>query len=201
VFHKLQRVGIILVISGLFFAGCQQSPEEVKARAFQFYDLQQYKEAHPLLEKAFASGLDDPEMIVRLAYCRAVLAKDVNGAIDILRDSALKYPRYARTYFELGFIAYNFGPNEGKENIKQALGFARMAVKCDSTDWRSMDNLGMYLVMLDSLDEAQAIFLEAQKLKADFPELNTRIKQVADLIAQRDSLRSAADSVKAEPIN
>jgi len=172
------------------------TPEQAKTRAFQFYDLQQYKEAFPLLEKAFEGGIDDPEMIVRLAYCRAVLGSDASGAINILRDSALKYPKYARTYFELGFIAHNFGPTEGRENIRQALGFTRMAVKLDSTDWRSMDNLGMYLVMLDSLDEAQAVFLDAQKLNANFPELNTRIQQVADLIAKRDSTTAKIDTVK-----
>lgn len=195
-FHKLHIFGLILVTSGVILAGCGMTPEQAKTRAFQFYDLQQYKEAFPLLEKAFEGGIDDPEMIVRLAYCRAVLGSDASGAINILRDSALKYPKYARTYFELGFIAHNFGPTEGRENIRQALGFTRMAVKLDSTDWRSMDNLGMYLVMLDSLDEAQAVFLDAQKLNANFPELNTRIQQVADLIAKRDSTTAKIDTVK-----
>ncbi len=176
--------------------GCMPSPEAVKEKAFAFYDLKQYKEALPLLEKSFSRGLDDPELIVRLAYCRAKIAGDPTGAINILRDSVLKYPKYARTYFELGFIALQFGPPDGQANVKQALGFTLKAAQLDSTDWLTLDNVGMYYFMLGNFDSAGIWFDSAKKIKPDDAELNARIVQLAELKAKRDSSKAAQDTVK-----
>jgi tetratricopeptide (TPR) repeat protein len=188
---------IVLLAMTVILSGCGLSPQAAKDKGFEFYDLQKYKEALPLLEKAFAGKIDDPELIVRLAYCRAMIKGDPSSAIDILRDSVLKYPKYARTYFELGFIAHNFGPNENNQNLIQAMGFMRKAIELDSTEWKFKDNLGMFYFMQGQLDSAEIWWKAAYKLKTDYPELNTRLQQIAELKiekARQDSV--AADSLK-----
>jgi len=187
------KIYLLAALTGLLLAGCGMTPEAAKERAFSFYDLKQYKEATPLLEKAFQGGIDDPELVVRLAYCRAMISNEPTKAIEILRDSALKYPKYARTYFELGFLAEHFGPTEGRANLRQALGFTRMAVALDSTDWKALDNLGMYYFQLGDLDSAKFAWVKAQTIQKDHAELNTRLRQIEELIAKRDS--AAVDTV------
>jgi tetratricopeptide (TPR) repeat protein len=192
----MRRHVITILLFGLLLAGCGMSPEAAKQRGFAFYDLKQFKDAFPLLEKAYKKGLDDPELVVRLAYCRAIIGGDPAAAIAILRDSVLKYPKYARTYFELGFIAQQFGPNEGQANVKQALGFTRKAVALDSTDWLSVDNLGMFYFMLGDLDSAEIWFKAASRLKSNDAELNARLAQIAELKAKRDSLKTTEDTLR-----
>jgi len=193
IFHRR----LITLSVCILLVGCGPSPEAAKERGFAFYDLKQYKDALPLLEKSFKGGIDDPELIVRLAYCRAMIAQDPSGAINILRDSALKYPKYARTYYELGFIAEHFSPTEGQSNVKQALGFTRRAVELDSTDWKAIDNLGMYYFQLGDFDSAEYVWKRAQNINPSHAELNARLAQLAELKAKRDSVRAdAVDIVK-----
>jgi Flp pilus assembly protein TadD len=170
----------LFIIPALLLTGCS-SPESAKERGFALYDLQKYAEATPELEKAFAGGLDDPELVVRLAYCRSMVKSDAVSAIAILRDSALKYPAYARTYYELGFIASQFGSTGDKANIRQAIGFMRKAISCDSTEWKFKDNLGMFHYMLGNLDSAEFWFKRAQEHSPANPDLALRVSQVAEL--------------------
>lgn len=181
-----------LIVSTLLLASCSTSPETAMQRGFDCYDLNKYGEALPLLEKAFQKGIDDPELVVRLAFCKAHIQGDGLTAINILRESAAKYPKYARTYYELGYIAQNFGPVEGQQNIRQAIGFTRKAVQLDTTEYKFRDNLGMFFFMINELDSAQYWFSEAKKLKSDDPELNARIAQIVELKARKASNDSLA---------
>jgi len=176
-------------------------PETAKEQGFLRYDLGRYSEAHPLLERAFAGGLDDPELVVRLAHCRTTVKEDPTGAINILRDSALKYPDYARTYYELGFIAHDFGPTDDFRNVLQAIGFTRKAVELDPDDWRFKDNLGMFYLEMRELDSAMAFFQAARVLTTDYPELNARIEQTHQLLEEKARLDSlaVADTVELKP--
>lgn len=181
----MRRV-IAVLVAAVLLAGCS-TPESSKEKGFALYDLGQYKKAHSLFEKAFAGGIDDPELVVRLAYCRAFINADPTGAISLLRDSALKYPRYARTYYELGYIAEQFGPSDSLMNIKQALGFTLKAAALDSSDWRIADNAGMYYFRLSSLDSAKRWFEAARAIKPDDAELNQRLAQIIEIQAKQQA--------------
>ncbi len=189
----MKHIASIIIALTLLIAGCGKNPEGAKQRAFDLYDLKKYADALPLLEKAFVGGIDDPELVVRLAYCRATISGDGLSAINILRDSAAKYPKYARTYFELGFVAHQFGPTDGQQNVRQAIGFTRKAIQLDSIDYKFRDNLGMFFFMTGELDSAEFWFKAAKALNADDADLNAKIVQIGELKARK----AAEDSVAA----
>jgi len=194
----MKYIALMILGSVLIFAGCGSSPETAKQRGFDLYDLQKFADAMPLLEKAFAGGIDDPELVVRLAYCRATISADGLSALNILRESALKYPDYARTYFELGYVAHQFGSTDGQQNVRQALGFTRKAVQIDTTDYKMRDNLGMYFFMLGELDSAEYWFNAAQALNLTDAKLSAKILQIKELKVRKaleDSI-AALDTTK-----
>jgi len=196
--HYMKYIYLTLLGALIALSGCGNSPESAKQRGFELYDLQKFSESLPLLEKAFAGKIDDPELIVRLAYCRATVTGDGLTALSILSESAKKYPNYARTYFELGYIAHQFGAVEGQQNIRQALGFTRKAVELDSTDYKMRDNLGMYFFMLGALDSAEYWFIAAKELNQNDAKLAAKIVQIQELKARKvieDSL-AALDTTR-----
>ncbi|MFH0766398.1 MAG: tetratricopeptide repeat protein [Calditrichota bacterium] len=189
---------VILACGAFLLSACGGSPQATKGKAFLLYEQGKYEESLPLLEKSFAGGLDDPELVVRLAYCRSEVKGDVTAAIEILRDSALRYPDYARTYYQLGFIAYNHGPDESQQNIKQAIGFTRRAADLAPQDFKIIDNLGMFYLLTDQFDSALARFDQALKINPEDAELKTRIAQAKDFkqrLAEVDSL-AAKDTLR-----
>jgi tetratricopeptide (TPR) repeat protein len=189
----MKYINLLVVASLLILSGCGANPEASKQRGFELYDLQKFADALPLLEKAFTGGIDDPELVVRLAYCKATVSADGLFALNILRESALKYPNYARTYFELGYVAHQFGSTDGQQNVRQALGFTRKAVQLDSTDYKMRDNLAMYFFTLGELDSAEYWFKAAQALNLEDAKLTAKILQIQEL-----KLRKAAeDSIAA----
>jgi len=169
--------------------GC--GDRDPKTAGFNFYDAGYFKEALPRLEKAYANSQDDPELIVRLAHCLAEEKKDPRAALEILHASTLKFPDYARTYYQLGFIAFRHGSTENDENILQALGFTRKAAELDSTNFKIVDNVGMYHRRLDNLDSALFWFERAERINPEYPQLNQRLKDTKMLIARK----AAADSI------
>ncbi len=194
----LTCIGAVVVFAT---AGCGVSPEVAKQKGFALYDLGQFEEAHPYLEKAYVGEESDPELVVRLAYCRTAVAGDITGAISILRDSMLRHPEYARTYYQLGYIAYNYGPKEKNANIIQALYFTRKAAELDSTDFKIIDNLGMYHLLLGELDSAMVCFQTAKQIKPDNADLNRRIEMTRGLLKKEAKLDSmmTADTLKLQP--
>ena len=185
------QVHISGILVGLLL-GCAISPQNARTRGDAFYDLGQYPQALPLLERAFAGGMEDPELAVRLAYCRASVKGDVTGAITLLRDNALQHPGYARTFYELGYIAFNYGPKDSSANLRQAIDFTLHAAKLDSLDWKSRDNLGMYYGLMGVLDSSRFWLREAQKMKPDSPELNERLAQLEQFLEAKARQDSAA---------
>lgn len=191
----------LFILSLLFIVGCGKSPEVLMNEGFALYDAQDFTNAYPLLQKAFDKGLDDPELVARLAYCTINVANDPGLAIDLLRNSALKYPDYARTYYVLGYIAHEFGPTEEGKNLQQAIGFTRKAISLDSTNWRFMDNLGMFYLQMDNFDSALVWFKAAQEIEPEYKELNVRIEQAEELKIEKARLDSiaAVDSMTFKP--
>jgi len=174
--------------------GCSITPQGARTRGDAFYDRGKFPEAFPLLEKAFLGGIDDPEMVVRLAYCRASVKGDASSAITILRDSALKHPNYARTYYELGYIAFTYGSKDSSANVRQAIGFTMKAAALDTLDWKSRDNLGMYYGLLGELDSSRYWLKAAQELKPDSPELNERLAQLEQYLEEKAKQDSTAQT-------
>ncbi len=177
----MKSISVVIVASILLLTGCGSSPEAAKQRGFDLYDLQKFADALPLLEKAYAGGIDDPELVVRLAYCQATITADGLTALNILRKSAEKYPNYARTYFELGYVAFQFGSTDNQQNVRQALGFTRKAVQLDSIDYKMRDNLAMDFFLLGELDSAEYWFKAAQVLNPTEAKLDAKILQVKEL--------------------
>ena len=81
----MKYITLLVVGSLLIIAGCGGNPEAFKQRGFELYDLQKFADAMPLLEKAFAGGIDDPELVVRLAYCKATVSADGLFALYLAR--------------------------------------------------------------------------------------------------------------------
>ncbi len=187
----MKYISFIILASALALTGCGNNPEAAKQRGFDLYDIKKYADALPLLEKAFAGKIDDPELVVRLAYCRATIGGDGLSALSILRDSALKYPKYARTYFELGYIAHQFGSTDEQQNIKQALGFTRKAIQLDSSDYKMRDNLGMFFFLLGELDSAEFWFTAAKAMNSEDTDLNLKLAQIGELKVRK----AAEDSI------
>lgn len=166
-------------------AACSEAPEVLKQQGFALYDQKKFAEATPYLANAYKKGIDDPELVVRLAYCTATVSNDPTKSLEILQASATKYTDYARTYYEMGFIFKEYGPTENQLNIKQAVVFTRKAVQLDSAEYRFRDNLGMFFYQLGELDSADYWFREAKKLNANDPDLNTRIVQLNEVITSK----------------
>lgn len=187
---KLVNILVFLFFVSVLVPGCSVSPEVAKEKGFALYDLDKIAEALPYLERAYTDETSDPELVVRLAYCLANVNGDVERAITILRDAALRYPDYARIYYQLGYLAFHFGPEQGNKNVIQALGFTRRAAVLDPENFHIADNMGMYFLMLDEPDSALTWFLIAQKLDSEYAELNERIALTRKIIenrAQNDS--------------
>lgn|GEM_PF-5516637 len=169
--------------------GCSEG--DPKAKGFDLYDSRNFDNALPLLEKAWTASQDDPELGVRLAYCLAEVRNDPEAALKILHASTLKFPDYARTYYQLGFIAFRHGNTKDKENLHQALGFTRKAAQLDESNFKIVDNVGMYHSMLGNLDSALYWLERAILIDPHQPQLKARIegtrKQIIEK-AKRDSV-------------
>ncbi len=193
----MKTVYFIIVVS---FIGSKISCSggDPKATGFELYESRNFDNALPLLEKAWETNQDDPELAVRLAYCLSEVRNDPEAALQVLHASSLKHPDYVRTYYQMGFIAYRNGNSKDQENIRQALGFTRKAAELDDSNFKIIDNMGMYHSMLGNLDSALFWFEQARLIDPERPELLKRIKGTQKQIAERavrDSLL-AADTLR-----
>ncbi|MFC2150437.1 tetratricopeptide repeat protein [Calditrichota bacterium] len=182
---------LLFGVVGIILIGCGQNPQVIMEKGFALYDAQNFSEALPLLEQASKGKIEDPELTVRLAYCYIRINNDPAKAMELLQQNALDFPNYPRTYYQLGFIAADYGDMENGKGLMQAVGFTRKAIELDSTDWRFKDNLGMFFLRLDMPDSAKYWFEQAYELHQDHPELNARLQQMDDLIAEK-ALRDSA---------
>ena len=182
--RKCESVVYGLFLSIILISGCSISPEEARDKGFQLYDSNRKQKAYSYLEKAYSGGIDDPELCVRLSFCRIAIDNDPSGGIEILRDSALRYPDYAPTYDQLGKIALKFGPNENNANLYQAIYFARKAVETDPSEWRYKDNLGAYLYLVGEPDSALVWFKAAWELNPVDPEFEERIRHIEGVLGK-----------------
>lgn len=182
---KQNLVLLLLGIVASILIGCSDSREKLCVEGFAAYDAGEYEDAYFLLERAYTDERSDPELVVRLADCRVSVAGDINGAIFILRDSALRYPDYAPTFYQLGIIAYNYSTKDNDENIRQAITFTRHAAALNPKDFQTVDTLGMLYLMIGELDSAMNWFEVAKEIKPDHLRLNERIHLTRQLIEQR----------------
>ncbi len=139
------------------------------------------------MKRAYSDGIEKPELALCLAYCKITIDNDPSGAIEILRDSALQFPDYAPTYYQLGLISFNFGPVGDNKNIKQAIHFARKAVELGSDEWLYQDNLGTYLYLVGQPDSALVHFKIAGRLNPTDEKLTERVQELESKLSQRDS--------------
>ena len=189
-----KKLLLVLVVAAFVVGGCISSPQKARDRGMAFYDLGDYPKAHPLLEKAFAGGMTEPELIVRLAFCRATVKSEIGSAIELLRDAVLKYPDYARLYYELGFIAFQYGPQDSAKNLRQAIEFTHIAVEKDTADWLFKDNLGMYYGLMGQLDSARIWLQAAQRLRPADSDLNARLEQLEQYLREKAAQDSTGES-------
>ena len=186
IFSGFKRL-VLCIICGLIISGCGIPPEEAAEKGLKLYENNQLKKAYPLLERAHLGGIEKPELALCLAYCKITIDNDPSGAIEILRDSALRYPDYAPTYYQLGLISYNFGPVEDNKNLEQAIHFARKAVELGSDEWLYHDNLGTYLYLIGQPDSALVHFKIAVQLNPMDKKLTERVEKLELKLSQRDS--------------
>lgn len=193
----LKKLTLILAATVLLTA-CSSSPDQAMKTGFQLYEQGNYKEALPQLQAALKGEIDDPELIVRLAYCMVILDKDPEAAITLLRESTLRHPDYARTYYQLGHIAFLYGAKENKQNLEQALRFTLKAAELDPLDFKILDNAGMFHMLIGNLDSALTWFDAARKINPGHAELNRRIEQTRELLRQKEIQDSilTADTLK-----
>jgi len=152
------------------------------------YENGELYKAYPMLQKAYKGGISTPQLALCLAYCRVSIDNDPTGAIEILRDSAVNFPDFAPTYYQLGLISYKFGPVEDGGNLAQAINFARKAVELSPDEWLFADNLATYYYLVGELDSAQYYFKTASELNPFNKELADRVRQVEEAIAKSDSM-------------
>ena len=183
---RLYSVKLILVclFSVHFIRGCSMSPREAFEKGFELYDNEQKREAYPYLRQAYESGINNPELAVRLAFCLVAVDKNPSGAIEILSENAKRFPDYSETYYQLGLIAHNFGSEDEKSNLRQAIYFACKAVELAPVEWSYNDNLGSYYYLAGELDSALVYFKAASGLNPSNEELIERIKKVKRRLAQ-----------------
>lgn len=184
---KFFSISIVSMIS--IIVGCTGG--DPKTTGFELYDSRNFDNALPYLEKAWGAAQDDPELGVRLAYCLAEVRNDPEAALKILHASTLMFPDYARTYYQLGFIAFRHGNTKDQENLRQALGFTRKAAELDASNFKIVDNVGMYHSMLGNLDSALYWFERAKLIDSEQPQLLARIagtrKQILEQ-AKKDTI-------------
>jgi len=164
------------------------SPQDAYVQGLKLYEEGQIYKAYPLLKKAHEGGVSQPQLALCLAYCMVSVDDDPSGAIEILRDSALRFPDFAPTYYQLGLISFNFSPTDNGENIQQALFFARKAVELSPEEWLYADNLGTYLYLSGERDSALFYFRRAHELNPFNEELAKRVKQLEESLSETDSL-------------
>jgi len=186
----LRIFGLICLICALFSAGCEILPEKARIEGFKFYDNGKYEDALPLLEKAFEVNDQDPELIVRLAYCRTVINDDPTSAIKILTDSVIQFPDYARTYYELSQIAYQYGPAQKDINIDQALEFSGKATELAPEDISILENHANFHLLRGNLDSALVLYKTANTIAPEQFEIRMRLIQIESIIQQRTLLDS-----------
>lgn len=182
--------GLICFVCALCCAGCEISPEKARTDGFGLYDNGKYEEALPLLEKAFEINSSDPELIVRLAYCRTVINDDPTSAIRILTDSVIQFPDYARTYYELSQIAYEYGPAQKDINIDQALEFSGKAAELAPEDISILENHANFHLLRGNLDSAYVWYTTANKIDPEQYEIRMRLIQIESILQQRTLLDS-----------
>ena len=169
-------------------SGCGLSPEDAYVHGLKLYEEGEIYKAYPLLKKAHKGGVSKPQLSLCLAYCMVSIDDNPSGAIELLRDSVLRFPDFAPTYYQLGLISFNFSPTESGENLQQALFFARKAVELSPDEWLYADNLATYLYLSGQPDSALYYFRRASELNPFNAELAKRVKQVEEALAKADSL-------------
>ena len=182
--------GLICFICALLSTGCEISPEKARTEGFTLYDNGNYEEALPFLEKVFEINSTDPELIVRLAYCRTVVNDNPTSAIEILTDSVIQFPDYARTYYELSQIAYQYGPAQKDINIDQALEFSGKAVELAPEDVSILENHANFHMLRGNLDSAYVWYKTANNVAPDQHEIRMRLIQIESILQQRTLLDS-----------
>jgi tetratricopeptide (TPR) repeat protein len=168
--------------------GCGPSPQKAYEQGMALYEHGNLYKAYPLLKKAAKGGISTPQLALCLAYCHVSIDNDPTGAIDLLRDSALNFPDFAPTYYQLGLISYNFGPAEDGGNLVQAIYFARKAVELSPDEWLFADNLATYYYLAGEQDSALYYFKQASELNPFNKELAERVKKVEEALSKSDSL-------------
>ncbi len=186
----MRIIRIILILGVFFGTGCEISLEEARIKGFELYDMGNYEDALPLLEKVFEINEQDPELIVRLAYCRTVVSDDPTSAIRILTDSVIQFPDYARTYYELSQIAYQYGPAQKDINIDQALEFSSKAAELAPWDFSILENHASFHLLRGNLDSAYVWYKAANAIDTEQIEVRMRLVQIESIIQQRTLLDS-----------
>ena len=174
----------------VFCEGCEMSTEEARVKGFELYNVGNYEDAPPLLEKVIAVNDQDPELIVRLAYCRVVINDDPSSAIEILTNSVIRFPDYARTFYELSQIAYEYGPAQKDINLDQALEFSGKAAELAPNDFSILENHANFNMLRGNLDSAYVWYKKANEIVPDQYEVRMRMIQIESLIKQRALLDS-----------
>jgi len=184
---KLLKIYIFIFIS-LFLIGCGQSPEEALEKGFMLYEDGSKHEAYPYLDRAYKGGMEHPELITRLAFCKIAIDSDPSAAIGLLQEGVVKYPDYAPIYNMLGLIAQQYGQEEDNNSLQQAIYFARKAVELDPDEFESMSNLASYLFLAGDIDSSLICFRRARELNTTDKETVNRINQLERIISEKDSI-------------
>ncbi len=87
---------------------------------------------------------------------------ELEKAVPVLELFQQTYPRYYSPYTTLGAIYRTLG------NLEKALEEVREAVRLDPNSGISYINLGTYCVNLNRLDEAEAVFKQAEERKWEY---------------------------------
>lgn len=182
---------LILFLSAIVL-GCNQSPKKLLNRGNEHYARENFPKALEFYKQVFESGINDPQLMVNLAFCLVVVEDDPNSAIQILTDAAMMFPDYPHVYYELGQIAYQYGPSNNNENLIQALEFTRKAYDLDSSNSNILQNLGKFYLMLDSTQIAQKYFNKASLLNPTDSNLATISQRLTDILESNQAI----DSIK-----
>lgn len=190
--YSPNRYSSIIIMIFLFtlpvWISCQKSPEQLKDLGFKLYDEGKYVKALVYLKFAFNSYPEDPELIVRYAFCLTEIEGDVEGAISLLSESAIRNPDYAKTFATLGYIAYNYSPQSDDKNIKQGIYFTQRAAELDPNDISIIYNLASFFLVAGNIDSALARFSEVYSMDSTYLDVEYRITRTIELKVLKDAI-------------
>ncbi len=186
---------LLLMVAVMSLGGCQMTPERAQKKAYKFYDKGDYAKALDYLEIAWIGKPDDPEFLVRYAYCLIANQNDPKYAIEVLYENSVRYPDYARTYYLLGNIAFNFSREDRQKNLMQAINFTIVAAELDSTDIKIAMNLAQYYEIAEMPDSALVWYKRAIRIDPKDSLIQVSIDSLKNVVEERD-LKSDSTQIK-----